>query len=87
MRKRINKAAICSSENYEVSRRLHLESIIDNHNTFTGMVVARDAKDYNGINYKAFSPEYVTIKVFGKPMKVTKDEYNKRYAHLGFKAY
>lgn len=86
MRKRINRAAVCSSENYEVSRRLHLESVINSHNTFTGMAVAREAKDYNGINYEALTDKYVTVKVFGKPIKVTKKEYEERYAPLGFKA-
>lgn len=31
MRKRINRAAICSSENYEASHRAHLTMLKENH--------------------------------------------------------
>lgn len=73
MRKRINTAAICSSDNYEVSRRLHLESVINNHSTFIGMAVSRTAKDYNGISFERNA--VVTVKVFGKAVKVSQKEY------------
>ena len=85
MRKRINKAAICSSENYEASRKLHIETLINNHQSFSGMAVSRTANDYNGINFHRDSGNYVTVKVFGKPIRITKEEYNEHYAHLGFK--
>lgn len=86
MRKRFKVAAICSSENYEASRKAHLESIIEGHKTFTGMSVSRTSTDYNGITYSSFIKDKVTVKVFGKPVQVTKKEYEEHYAPLGFKA-
>lgn len=84
MRKRINKAAICSSDNYKQSRKLHIEFLKERHSHFNefkvsgeisiDVPVARDGK---------FTPRYRTIKVFGKEMTITIDEYNIHCKELG----
>lgn len=86
MRRRINKAAICSSENYSVSRRVHQSALIEAHTSFDMMAVSgKVAKEDKLTLGKQFlrAAQLVTIKVFGKPLKVTKAEYE---AHCqGFK--
>ena len=37
-RKRINRAAICSSANYEASRRAHRNALEENHKCFLALV-------------------------------------------------
>ena len=86
MRRRINTAAICSSENYSVSRRVHQSALIEAHTSFDMMAVSgKVAKEDKLTLGKQFlrAAQLVTIKVFGKPLKVTKAEYE---AHCqGFK--
>lgn len=86
MRRRINKAAICSSENYSASRRVHQSALIEAHTSFDMMAVSgKVAKEDKLTLGKQFlrAAQLVTIKVFGKPLKVTKAEYE---AHCqGFK--
>ena len=86
MRRRINRAAICSSENYSASRRLHQSALMEAHTSFDMMAVSgKVAKEDKLTIGKQFlrAAQLVTIKVFGKPLKVTKAEYE---AHCqGFK--
>lgn len=70
MRKRINKNAVCSSENYSASKRIHADMLKENHKNFCIMVVSGEIK------LKTASPKFKTIKVFGKEMRITIDEYN-----------
>lgn len=71
MRKRINKNAVCSSDNYRASKKLHQELLKENHENFCMMVVSGEIK----IN-ASVSSKFKTIKVFGKEMQITMDEYN-----------
>ena len=85
MRKRINKRAICSSENYKESKLLHMEMLIDNHCTFGNISKSEmtvKAEELTALsNYK---PQYVTVKVMGREQKVSIETYEKYYKHLGF---
>ena len=85
MRKRINKRAICSSENYRESKLLHMEMLIDNHCAFGNISkseVTIKAKELAALNN--YKPQYVTVKVMGKEQKVSIEIYEKYYKHLGF---
>ena len=85
MRKRINKRAICSSENYRESKLLHMEMLIDNHCTFghiSKSEVTIKAKELAALS--GYKPQYVTVKVMGKEQKVSIEIYEKYYKHLGF---
>lgn len=64
MRKRVNRAAICSSENYVGSKKLHRQMLEEKHKSFCFVITNTAA------------PKHKTIKVFGKDMQVTVDEYN-----------
>lgn len=72
MRKRINKSAICSSENYRASKRIHLDYLQERHSHFCMMMVSGEIS----IDAPAKHPKFKTIRVFGKDMQVTIDEYN-----------
>ncbi len=78
MRKRINKNAVCSSENYKTSKRVHQELLRENHESFCMMVVSGEIK----INVSA-SPKFKTIKVFGKDIRVSIEDYNNHCKALG----
>lgn len=84
MRKRINKAAVCSSENYSTSKRLHLSMLEEKHSHFKSMTVNGEiAIDVPVLNDEMITPKFKTIRVFGKNMKVTIDEYNTHCKELG----
>lgn len=77
MRKRVNRAAVCSSDNYKVSKRLHLDFLNEQHQHFKEITINGEiAIDQPIIKNGRILPKYKTIKVFGKNMKVTIDEYN-----------
>lgn len=67
MRKRINVNAICSSDNYRVSKRVHQNMLREKHKNFTFVAISTPSKPY--------TPKYKTIKVFGKEMTITMEEY------------
>lgn len=76
-RQRINKAAICSSYNYKASKRLHLDFLNEQHQHFKEITVNGEiAIDQPIIKNGKILPKYKTIKVFGKNMKVTIEEFN-----------
>ena len=81
MRKRFNRNAICSSENYKVSRDVHQQMLREKHGHFCGLMVSGELKidvpivDSNG----KFQPKFKTIKIFGKEMRLTIEEYNTHY--------
>lgn len=84
MRKRINRAAVCSSENYSTSKRLHLSMLKEKHSHFKSMTVNGEiAIDVPVLNGEMITPKFKTIRVFGKNMKVTIDEYNTHCKELG----
>ena len=83
-RKRINRAAVCSSENYSTSKRIHLNMLEEKHSHFKSMTVNGEiAIDVPVLNGKMITPKFKTIRVFGKNMKVTIDEYNTHCKELG----
>ena len=95
MRKRINRAAVCSSENYSTSKRIHLNMLEEKHSHFKSMTVngeiVIDVPILNGeividvpiLNGEMITPKFKTIRVFGKNTKVTIDEYNTYCKELG----
>ena len=85
MRKRINKRAICSSENYKESKLLHMEMLIDNHCTFGNISkseITVKAEELAALS--SYKPQYVIVKVMGREQKVSIETYEKYYKHLGF---
>lgn len=84
MRKRINRAAVCSSENYSTSKKLHLSMLEETHSHFKSMTVNGEITiDVPVLNGEMITPKFKTIRVFGKNMKVTIDEYNTYCKELG----
>lgn len=76
MRKRINRAAVCSSDNYSDSKRVHQMYLRERHAHFNEMVVNGEItfdqpifKDGN------FTQKFKTIRVFGKEMRITIEEF------------
>lgn len=77
MRKRINRAAVCSSENYSTSKKIHLSMLEEKHSHFKSMTVNGYLTiDVPVLKGEMITPKFKTIRVFGKNMKVTIDEYN-----------
>lgn len=62
-RKRINRQAICSSDNYTISRSVHIKMLQENHNTIISIESLTTVK----IPY---------VKVWGKLIKITVEEAN-----------
>ena len=78
MRKRFNRNAVCSSQNYSASKKAHQELLQEKHGSFVGLAASDQHLEEIPLNRKLFAKSYmVTIWVFGKPMLVTKDEYDK----------
>lgn len=76
MRKRINRAAVCSSDNYSASKRVHQMYLRERHAHFNEMVVNGEIifdqpifKDGN------FTQKFKTIRVLGKEMRITIEEF------------
>ena len=63
-RYRINPNAVCSSKNYEQSKKLHMDMLKRNHGVFMEMVIKGEIV----IKNQAY------IKVFGKLMAITPSE-------------
>lgn len=84
MRKRINRAAVCSSENYSTSKKLHLNMLEEKHSHFKSMTINGEIViDVPVLNGEMITPKFKTIRVFGKNMKVTIDKYNTYCKELG----
>lgn len=76
-RRRINRAAVCSSNNYKTSKRLHLDYLNDQHSHFKEITINGEiAIDQPMLEDGKLLPKFKTIKVFGKNMKVTIEEFN-----------
>lgn len=67
MRKRINTNAICSSDNYMASKKAHQNMLREKHKDFSFMSTQ--------ISSTPYIPKYKTIRVFGKEIIVTREEY------------
>lgn len=77
MRKRINRNALCSSYKYETSKKLHLEYLKEKHAHFCGLYISGEISiDTPVVQNNTITPKFKTIKVFGKKMQVTIEEYN-----------
>ena len=63
-RYRINPNAICSSKNYEQSKKLHMDMLKKNHKVFMEMVIKGEIV----IKKQAY------VKVFGNLMAITPSE-------------
>lgn len=74
MRKRINKNAVCSSENYSASKRVHQEYLKESHSSFCALKVS-DSEPLSQDRLLFRQHRMVTIRVFGKPLQVTEKEY------------
>lgn len=84
MRKRINRAALCSSNNYYESRKLHKEFLKERHSHFNEIKVSGEISiDVPVAKHGDFTPKYRTIKVFGKEMTISIEEYNIHCKELG----
>lgn len=78
MRKKFNRNAVCSSQNYSASKKAHQELLQEKHGSFVGLAASDQHLEEFPLNRKLFAKSYmVIIWVFGKPMQVTKDEYDK----------
>lgn len=85
MRKRINKRAICSSDNYKESKLLHMEMLVENHASFCNMSKAEVAvKAAELAALGGAKPQYITVRVMGREQKIPLKLYEERYKHLGF---
>lgn len=73
MRKRINPNAVCSSDNYRSSRRIHIEMLKERHAHFCNLMVSGKLS-FDMPSKK--QGKFKTITVFGKDMQVTIEEYN-----------
>lgn len=85
MRKRFNRGAICSSENYRASKAAHLSMLKERHDHFCGLMVSGEITfDMPIVNDGKFEPKFRTITIFGKEMRITSEEYNTHYAKCNF---
>ena len=77
MRQRVNRAAVCSSENYNTSKKLHLDYLNEQHTHFKEITVNGEmAIDIPILKNGKVLPQFKTIRVFGHNMRVTIEEYN-----------
>ena len=77
MRRKINRQAICSSNNYKESKRIHLDMLQEKHNHFKEMAVSGEISiDVPTIKNNRVTSKFKTIRVFGKEMKVSIEEFN-----------
>lgn len=84
MRKRINRAAVCSSENYSTSKKIHLSMLEEKHSHFKSITINGEITiDVPILKSKMVTPKFKTIRVFGKNMRVSIEEYNTHCKKLG----
>lgn len=76
MRKRFNTRAVCSSDNYQESKKAHLAMLNVKHSNFNFIAVSDTTSVEPTAKLVTFKPKYKTIKVFGKKIRVTTEEYN-----------
>ena len=65
MRQRFKTSRICSSDNYILSKRVHIRSIIDFHNNNKTLIATIIEKRVHKIPY---------VKVFGKLVQISIEE-------------
>ena len=81
MRKRFNRNAVCSSENYTASKKAHLDLLKEKHDHFCGFMVSGEITfDVPKVTSNgSFEPKFKTITIFGKEMRLSVEEYNTHY--------
>lgn len=80
MRKRFNRNAVCSSVNYTASKHAHLDMLKEKHDHFCGLMISGElALDVPTVENGKFQPKFKTIRIFGKEMRLTVEEYNTHY--------
>ena len=85
MRKRFNRNAVCSSENYSASKKAHLELLKERHEHFSFLSVSREvAHDVPTEKNEEFQPKFKTVKILNREMRLTIEEYNTIYAKCKF---
>ena len=87
MRKRFNRNAVCSSENYAASKKAHLDHLKERHDHFCGVMISGEITfDVPKVTSSgAFEPKFKTITIFGKEMKLSVEEYNTHYVKAELK--
>ncbi len=76
-RKRFNRVAICSSDDYNNSRRIHKIFLNEKHSHFNEIIVNGDLSiDVPTVEGNKITEKFKTIRVFGKNMRITIEEYN-----------
>ena len=84
MRKRIKRNAICSSDNYRTSKKIHYEYLKEKHSHFCGLYISGEISiDTPVIKDNTFTPKFKTIRIWGKDMRVSIEEYNTYCKDLG----
>lgn len=78
-RKRYNRVAICSSDNYRKSRLLHNEYLKEQHSHFKELTINGEISF--DMPYK--KNKFKKVRIFGKDMVLTIDEYNIHCKSLG----
>lgn len=84
MRKRFNRNAICSvngnSGSYEFTHKAHKNMLQEKHEHFSFLQVSGEiAFDMPSVSDGKFQPKFKTIRIFGKEMRLTIEEYNTHY--------
>lgn len=83
-RKRTNRAAICSSDNYSTSKKIHQMYLKERHSPFNEMTVNGEITfDQPIFKNGKLTPKFKTIRVFGKNIRVSIEEYNTYCKELG----
>ena len=86
MRQKFNRNAICSSKNYRASKHAHLDMLKEKHEHFNFIAVSGEIQidvpktDFND----RLESRFKTIRIFGKEMRLTIEEYNTHYAKCNF---
>lgn len=86
MRKRINRNAVCSSENYSASKRVHADFLKEKHDHFCGLMISGEIKfDVPVVTPEgSFEPKFRTITIWGKQMTLTIEEFKTHYTKCNF---
>ena len=67
MRQRFKTSRLCSSDNYEISRKIRKQDIINSHNNNKSIIATMVAKRTDKIPY---------VRIFGELMKISPEEAN-----------
>ena len=65
MRQRFKTSRLCSSDNYEISRKIHKQDVINSHNNNKSIIATMVAKRTDKIPY---------VRIFGKLMQISLEE-------------